>query len=67
MRLSEGSFYSAHSLGDKAGTVTGIVPKYVCQLKEQEGNVDVLLGEVLLPSESGLQNGDFTLVKSSQN
>lgn len=45
------------------GIVTGTVPKYVGQPKEQEGNVDVLLGEVLLPSESGLQNGDFTLVK----
>lgn len=63
MHLSEGRFYPARSLGDKGGIVTGIVPKHVCQLKEQEGNVDVPLGEVLLLSESGLQNGDFTLVK----
>lgn len=56
MHLSKGSFYPAHSLGDKAGIGTGMIPKYVCQLEEQEGN-DVLLGEVVL------QNGDFTLVK----
>lgn len=51
MHLCKGSFYPVRRLGDKAVIVTtGIVPKYVCQLKELEGNVDVLLVMVLLPS-----------------
>lgn len=40
-----------HDLGDKTATVTRIDPTYVCQLEELQGNVDVPLGIVLLPSE----------------